>query len=281
LMLLMLLPILVLLLIGMIGAGGGRLDEPICENCKYPTAGLAENRCPECGCSLEGEGTRGVGECRYIWRPPRAVVVMSACVFIALVTIPAVILFAAEGPRTCRDRLTVTLTRQDSAWSVMMEASACDVAFPWSNRDDGKESWGRDEVRLTLVAPDGTWAELWLIDRRMRARYKDLRGRTVTTRGPVNESDVAGWVERVEDRGVRESVVAQAPTMLRLLRCGASGAMMPPHPVGYTVSGEDWREWSYLTVPVVVGAVGVWGGLVAFAVRQVRRKRPKPLVIWT
>jgi hypothetical protein len=265
----------------MIGAGGGRLEEPVCDHCKYPTAGLAEKVCPECGCSLEGEGTRGVGECRFIWRPPRTVVGLSACLFIALVTLPAFVLFMEEGPRTCRDQVTVNLTRQDSPWSVRLEANGCDVVFPWRSRDYWRNAGRREEVRLTLVGPDGKRAELWLIDREMRARYKDARGRTLTTPGPVSEGDIEAWAERVGDRAVRESVVAAAPTMLRMVRFGVSGANMPPHPLGYTVSGEDYGEWSYLTVPVVVAAVGMWGGLVAFAVRQVRRKRPKPLVIWT
>src|ERR1043165_5462091 len=111
-----------LLLVGGWGYTIGRIKEDRCAVCKYPTAGLIGETCPECGGDLRGAGTCRARE-REIVRPTLAVMVICRTLLVRIPLLvmygfcvyqfPRVVSWDMHGPRAvpvCSRRFELTDT---------------------------------------------------------------------------------------------------------------------------------------------------------------------------
>ena len=226
--------------------GGGAIDQPSCGNCGYPTRGISELKCPECGADLRVVGILQPGEGRAA---------LAGCVMPLLATI--LIFLLAVGGFTFMSRVMPTYEDQSTHFdlspgsgayaevlfstemTVVIPASESHLAHnfdiqsnftpPYTTTVDfggGPNTKVQlDSVKLEVMSmpmrqsPNTiTYAPAFRVDPKSRlATWTDAQGTTQTSNGPVTDKDLLTYFNAYNIDTSKPEVVAEAQQLTAMI----------------------------------------------------------------
>jgi hypothetical protein len=256
-----------LLLLGGWGYSLPGVKEPCCAGCSYPTRGLHADRCPECGLSLFGPGTRRPGR-RHIVRPSEslAIVCRSILACIALSVFLGIAGKFHTGTSTCEARLQ----SNSGAFTSVYVISHARYRGP-------PRTYAGASARAELSGPRGR-AVMRVIDARGHARYTAANGSSLRTADAFTDADALEWFRSAGVDIVAPGAAEEAHEVGIFIHNMLAGGMAPESRLPRSIQIESHVESGSVDQvrPVAVAlallaGAGLWAALLLDLDRSRRR----------